>query len=89
MALILVKYGIDNPAEKIKLKTSKDEDSIVLIQNGVFWALSDEINNVKGTLFAVKEDFIARGYDESECKVKLINYSEFVEVIEKEEKFIG
>lgn len=89
MALVLVKYGLDNPAEKIKLSNTKDEDTIVFIQNGIFWTRIDEINSIKGKKVAIKDDFICRGYDESEAKVKLIDYTSFIDIIEKEEKFIG
>ena len=89
MALVLVKYGSDNSAEKIKLQTAKNSDSIVLIQDGIFWALNDELKNFQGNINVIKEDFLARGYSEEECKFNLLDYSEFVDLIEKEEKFIG
>ncbi len=90
MALVLIKYGFDNPAERVKINTTKEEDSVVLIQNGVFWALKEDIEKkVKGKIYAIKEDFLARGYSEKDSHVKLIDYSSFMDIIEKEEKFIG
>jgi tRNA 2-thiouridine synthesizing protein B len=89
MALVLIKYGYDNPAEKVKMKTTKEEDSVVLIQNGVFWALKDEIKDVKGKIYAIKEDFLARGYSTEDSKVELIDYPSFIDILEREEKFIG
>jgi tRNA 2-thiouridine synthesizing protein B len=89
MALVLVKYGLGNSAEKMKLQTAKEEDSIVLIQDGVFWSLNDELKDTKGNIKIIKEDYLARGYKEEDCKYTLINYSEFIDLIEKEEKFIG
>ena len=89
MALVLVKYGLGNSAEKIKLQTAKEEDSIVLIQDGVFWSLNEELKNTKGRINVIKEDYLARGYKEEDCKYNLLSYSEFVDLIEKEEKFIG
>ncbi len=87
MALILVKYGTDHPAEKLKIKSAKPDDKIILIQNGVYWALEEIESPAK--IYAIKDDFIARGYSESESKVPLISYSEFVSLLEAEEKFIG
>ncbi|MGM0640850.1 MAG: sulfurtransferase complex subunit TusB [Thermotogota bacterium] len=89
MALVLVKYGLGNSAEKIKLQTAKDSDSIVLIQDGVFWALNDELKDFQGNINVVKEDYLARGYSEKDCKHTLLDYSELIDLIEKEEKFIG
>lgn len=87
MALILVKYGTDHPVEQLKIKSAKAEDKIVLIQNGVYWALKDIETPAK--VYAIKDDFLARGYSEEDAKVSLISYSEFIDLLESEEKFIG
>ncbi len=89
MALILVKYGPNNPAEQIKLNSATIEDDVVLIQNGVYWALEDLKTQTKANVFAIKDDFISRGYNESESKVPLIDYGKFIELIEKHPKSIG
>ncbi|MBC7123719.1 MAG: sulfurtransferase complex subunit TusB [Pseudothermotoga sp.] len=87
MALILVKYGTDHPVEQLKIKSAKAEDKIVLIQNGVYWALKNVETPAK--VYAIKDDFLARGYSEEDAKVNLISYSEFIDLLESEEKFIG
>lgn len=87
MALILVKYGPDHPAEKLKIKFAQSDDKIVLIQNGVYWALQKI--NTPSKVFAIRDDLIARGYSETDSSVPLITYSELIELIEQEEKFIG
>ncbi len=87
MALILVKYGTDHSVEQLKIKSAKAEDKIVLIQNGVYWALKDVETPAK--VYAIKDDFLARGYSEEDAKVNLISYSEFIDLLESEEKFIG
>ncbi|WP_126993192.1 sulfurtransferase complex subunit TusB [Thermosipho globiformans] len=89
MALVLVKYGINHPVEKLKIENAKEEDSIVLIQDGVYWNLQDLSSLTKANVYILKEDFLARGYKEDEAKYNLIDYDGFVELIEKEEKFIG
>ncbi|ABQ47763.1 MULTISPECIES: DsrH/TusB family sulfur relay protein [Thermotoga] len=87
MALVLVKYGTDHPVEKLKIRSAKAEDKIVLIQNGVFWALEELETPAK--VYTIKDDFLARGYSEEDSKVPLITYSEFIDLLESEEKFIG
>ncbi|AEH51030.1 sulfurtransferase complex subunit TusB [Pseudothermotoga thermarum] len=87
MALILVKYGTDHPAERLKIKVAKPDDKIVLIQNGVYWAL--EKIETPAKVYAIKDDFVSRGYSESDSTVSLISYSEFIDLLESEEKFIG
>ncbi|MGJ8455824.1 sulfurtransferase complex subunit TusB [Pseudothermotoga sp. U03pept] len=89
MALILIKYGPNNPAERIKLYAATDEDDVVLIQNGVYWALEDFKSHTKASVFAIKDDFLSRGYSESDSKVPLIDYGRFVELVEKHPKSIG
>jgi tRNA 2-thiouridine synthesizing protein B len=89
MALILVKYGVHHPIEKTKLECAQDADQVVLIQDGVFWALNDDITQVKGKVSAIKDDFLARGYPETASRVPLTSYAEFVEIVEQEPKTIG
>ncbi|HOO74977.1 MAG TPA: DsrH/TusB family sulfur metabolism protein [Tepiditoga sp.] len=89
MALFLIKYGTDNSAEKIKLKNTNDDDVLIFIQNGVYWTINSEINNIKGKKFTLKSDFISRGYQESSSLTDLIDYSQFIDIIEENEKIIG
>ncbi|HEY8540836.1 MAG TPA: sulfurtransferase complex subunit TusB [Pseudothermotoga sp.] len=89
MALILIKFGTNNPAEKIKLESASLDDDVVLIQNGIYWALNDMKQYTKAKVYAIKEDFLARGYEESNSKVPLINYAQLIELIEKHPKSIS
>ena len=89
MALILVKYGPSHPVAKLKLETAKEEDRVLLIQNGVYWALEDPSKYTKARVYATKGDFVARGYGEEESKVPLLDYSEVVDLIVANEKFLG
>lgn len=91
MALVLVKYGVDNPAESIKLSTANENDRVVLIQNGVYWAILKDVSKLtKAKVYVLKNDLEARGYCEADLSgVELIDYEGFIELVEKEEKFIG
>ncbi len=88
MALVLIKYGVHHPIERIKIECAGENDSLVLIQDGVFWASTDEIRDSKADVYALELDFCARGYPEAAAAVPLISYSELVDLIAEEEKAI-
>ncbi len=90
--VIIVKYGLYHEIEKRKMEFAEPGDTVVLIQNGVFWLLNNKVRkfvpeSVK--VCALKDDFLARGYDESDTSEKLISYDEFIEILEKDGKTIS
>lgn len=89
--LILIKYASDNPGDSWKMEMANQNDSVVLIQDGVLWAVSDEIDPYLQNLniVALDKDFLARGYKEEDSKVPLINYDDLVTLIEKNERSMG
>ena len=92
--LIIVKYPPSREIERRKMALAKEKDVVFLIQDGVLFATDEEtIESLKSRgveVFALKEDFIARGYDESESFAELVNYSEAVDlIVEKGERVIG
>lgn len=87
MALILVKYGTNHPVEGLKIRSARAEDKVVLVQNGVYWALENLQTPAK--VYAIRDDFVARGYSQTDSKVPLITYGEFIDLLKGEEKFIG
>jgi len=91
MALVLVKYGVDNPAEQVKLAAANENDKVILIQNGVFFAaLTDVRKLTKAEVYVLKNDLEARGFCANDVvNVKFIDYDGLVELVEQEEKFIG
>ena len=89
MSTILIKYGTDHSVERLKLNSAKPEDSVVLIQNGIFWLLDERTASCAGKVYAMRDDILARGYSESDCPFQLIDYSQFVEIVEKDPQFIG
>lgn len=89
MSLILVKYGPDHPAERLKLSSAREGDCVVLIQNGVYWAACNAIKGVNASVYAVKDDLLARGYEEGQFDVELIDYDALVELVERNEVFVG
>lgn len=91
--IIFVEYGINNLIASRKLDMAAEGDTVVLIQNGVFWALDKEkmeaLKNEKVNVVAIKNDFIARGYKESDATVPLISYEELLDILEKDRKVLG
>ncbi len=84
--LILVKYGPENPGERWKLETSSPEDQIVLIQNGIFWAIA-EPQILEGKQVAlVQADLEARGYSVENCRWPVVDYAGFITLLEENPK---
>jgi tRNA 2-thiouridine synthesizing protein B len=90
MALILIKHGTQNATEKTKLECAREDDSVVLIQDGVFWAITDEIKDLKANVYVLQDDFSARGYqvETANANTTMIDYLELVDIIAKEEQTI-
>jgi len=89
MALVMVKEGRGNIGAKMKLVVAREDDDIVLIQDGVYWMLEQIQGVTKGRVSVLKEDLLARGYTEDATSLPIIDYGGLVELIEKHERFIG
>jgi len=94
MAMILIKYSDENPISMDLLDIAKEGDEVVLIQDGVLFALGEppKIYEVLGRgakVYAVREDLEARGYEEEDSIVPFISYDELIEIVERNEKSIG
>ncbi len=90
--VIMIKYGLYNEIEKRKMSFADEGDTVVLIQNGIFWTLKDAYkkyikDGVK--VVALKEDYLARGYEEKNSPVPLISYDELIEIFEKDHRTAG
>lgn len=90
--LIIVKYGPENPAEQGKLALAAEGDEVVLLQNGIFWAISEKLAPVlaKGLkVYALESDLLARGYSPAAAKTPLITYDGLLDIVERQEKSLG
>ncbi len=90
--VIIVKYGLNNEIEKRKMEFAEPGDTVVLIQNGIFWLLDNEARKIvkEGvTICALKDDYLARGYEESDAPEKLVSYEELIEILEKDHSTVG
>lgn len=92
MALVIVKKSPADKLSEFLLKLALPQDKVIFIQDGVIFAIE---KNLKGLvkegveLFALKEDFIARGFEESESQIPLIDYEGWADLIERYEKIIS
>lgn len=92
MALIILKKSPDYKVSHFLFEVALPQDKVVMIQDAVLFAVEKDIKSLvkEGVeLYALKDDFIARGFDEKESLVPLISYEEFAEIIEKESKIIS
>lgn len=92
MALIIVKKSPDYQVAHLLLEVALPQDKVVLIQDAVLFAVEKDVKTLvkEGVeLYALKDDFVARGFDEKESLVPLITHDEFAEIIEKEPKIIS
>ena len=90
--VIMIKYGLYHEIEKRKMSFAKNGDTVVLIQNGIFWTIGEVYKKyVKDgvRVVALKDDYLARGYEEKSSPVPLISYDEFIEILEKDHRFVG
>ncbi len=92
--MIIVKYPPTRKISGEKLSLAKKGDVVVLLQDAVLYALGDpKIDDLKRKnveIFALKEDFNARGYSDDMSVVDLLSYEDFIDlVVEKGEKAAG
>ena len=92
--MIIVKYPPTRKISKEKLSLAREGDIVVLIQDAVLYALGDpkteKLKQRSVEIYALKEDFNARGYSDDMSAVKLLSYEEFIDlIVEKGEKVAG
>lgn len=92
MALIIVKKSPNERISEFLLSSALPGDKVLFIQDGVIFSILPSVKSLvkEGVeLFALKEDFLARGFQENTSQVSLIDYDGFAELVEKEEKIIS
>ncbi|MGB9679996.1 MAG: sulfurtransferase complex subunit TusB [Thermoanaerobacteraceae bacterium] len=92
MALIIIKKSPKDKISEFLLKLALPDDKVMLIQDGVIFAIDNKIKDIVNKdvrLFALKEDFNARGLSENESMIPLLDYEGWAELIETEDKIIS
>ncbi|NWF52965.1 MAG: sulfurtransferase complex subunit TusB [Nitrospirae bacterium] len=90
--LIIVKSSPETPEGKRGIKLAIDMTAnVVLIQNGVYFALKNKLNGFMGIIYVLEDDIILRGLrdEEIEKNIKKLDYDGLVELMIKENKVIG
>ena len=59
-----------------------------MIQDGVFWAITGQLEGTEADVYALQEDLCARGYQVENASVSTIGYPDLVDLIAKAEKTI-
>ena len=90
--LVIIKSAPDTPEGKrgLNLAINMAAD-ICLMQNAVYFVQFEKIEGLRGTAYAVKEDFSLRGLQEDDLKrdVKLIGWDELMDLMIAADKTIG
>ena len=94
MALVLVKFGKGEEIARTIFDISRENDDLVLFQDGVLWAFDEEaaksLKDKKVNLYVLKEDLEARGYmQELSDGLTTVSYDKVIDLIAKNEQTIG
>ena len=92
MALIIVKKSKTSSISRRMLELAKDGDVVLLVQDGVFYAIDEATKNIVKDgvkVFALKEDLNARGYSDDMSLFPCINYDGWVKLIEDNERIVS
>ena len=87
--LIIIKSSPDTPEARQALDLAKSMNAgICLVQNGVYLAAKEKINDISGSVCALSEDLKLRGLQPA-VNVKSIDYEELIDIMNGSEKVMG
>lgn len=90
--LVIVKSAPDTPEGKRAVKLARDMAAdICLVQNAVYFALTERLDGFCGTAYVLNEDMKLRGIgsDIIDKGIRELDYDGLVELIINEEKVAG
>ncbi len=88
--IVLIKSSPATSEGKRGLKTARDSSAdIVLLQNGVYFALNEMLDGFCGTAYAIEEDLKMRGLADIKRGIKKIGWAELIDMMAKEDKVVG
>ncbi|MDY6865835.1 MAG: sulfurtransferase complex subunit TusB [Halobacteriota archaeon] len=77
-----------DPTDLASTLAGDNKRSFMLLEDGVYWAISDErrriLKDQNAEIFAANDDLLARGYDCEIEDVKRLDYEGIVEVLMEE-----
>jgi sulfur relay protein TusB/DsrH len=88
---VIVKSSPDTPEGKRGLQTARDLGAdIVLLQNGVYFVLSQSASIPDTQVYAIEEDCLMRGIvAHPESRVRMIDYAELVDILRQSDHVVG
>jgi len=89
---VIIKSGPHTQEGERGVKIARDTASdIVLIQNGVYYALREKLDGYCGTVYAIDEELILREIKEDEIErgIKKMNWDQLIDRMVEEDKVIG
>lgn len=90
--LVIVKSAPDTPEGKRGIKLAMDmAANLVLLQNGVYFALKERLEGFYRTAYILDEDIKLRGLKDKELGkgIKKIDYDDLVDLMAEEDKVVG
>ena len=89
IAFVILKSPSEaDPTGLIKTLTGDAKISIILLEDGVYWAVMGDkkkrLQEFKAEIFAASDDLISRGFDGPSGGVKVVDYERIVEIIMEE-----
>ncbi len=90
--LVIIKSAPNTPEGKRAIELARDAGAdVCLLQNGVYFACGECLNDFGGTSYLVGEDARLRGLTDSELckKTKKIDYDDLVDLLSEDDRIIG
>ncbi len=90
--LVFIKNAPGTPEAKRGVRIARElAADIVFMQDAVYYARKNALEGFCGMGYAVKDDLELRGVrpDELEKEVKVLDYGELIDLLEKEVKVMG
>ena len=90
--LVIVKSAPGTPDGRRGIKLAIDmATNVVLIQNAVYFAQKDRLDDFSGVIYALDNDIRLRGLRDEELKkdIKKLDYDGLVELMVEEDRVIG
>jgi sulfur relay protein TusB/DsrH len=90
--IVMIKSAPDTADGNRGVTLAKDgEADLVLLQNGVYFAQKDRLNDFSGAVYALDDDMRLRGLKDAERdpRVKSIDYDKLTDIITGSERVVG
>lgn len=91
--LFIVKSAPDTPEGKRGITMARDAaaNNVVLIQNAVYFALTDRLEGLPGIVYALEDDVRLRGLNNDDLKgdIRKLSYDGFIDLMVETDRIVG